>query len=93
MNKVSLNIFEFQNALAALETTKNRMSPSIDDVLEISNSAKTMHQYRKRLNRYASVLNELQELLQYDLISLQGVEKELTSTDKKLSDQIKTLVL
>ncbi|MCL2425839.1 MAG: hypothetical protein FWD05_05835 [Oscillospiraceae bacterium] len=85
---ISLRFTDYQSALAAVQVGIQNLTPSTSEVLEISEQAPTMRQYRMRLEEFSRVLIQLESLLEKDYQNLQTIERELVSADLTLSERV-----
>ena len=89
-NEISIISEEYQAALVAMNIGIQNLSPSVSEVMGISEQAPTMYQYRERLNQISFVLTQLQNLLQRDHYNLQNIERKFISADTKISTTFKS---
>ena len=82
---ITLHIVQYGLAVKGIRQQTENITPCTTNVIEISQQAETMKQYRERLVRLGETLTQLTSLLIRDYESLHNVQERFVEQDDMLS--------
>jgi len=82
---ITLHIVQYGLAVKGIRQQAENITPCTTNVIEISQQAETMRQYRERLAQLGETLTQLTHLLMRDYESLQDVQERFVEQDEMLS--------